>query len=46
MKKILIGLAAGTAAIATPALAGDGEGYVGVGAGIVIPKDTEIDIGS
>ena len=41
MKKLLVGLAAGTAVIATPALARDGSWYAGLEAGVLLPEDTE-----
>jgi opacity protein-like surface antigen len=44
----IVALATGVAvaAVAAPAQARDGEAYVGLDAGIVIPQDTKIDVGN
>ena len=42
LRKYLLAAAA-AAAIATPAVARDGSGYVGVEGGILFPKDSDVD---
>ena len=44
-RKASLAAAVAACAIAVPAQARDGEGYVGLDAGIVIPQDTKIDVG-
>jgi opacity protein-like surface antigen len=44
MRKLVIGLALATSALASPALARDGSGYVGVEGGILQLEDQDLDV--
>ena len=44
MRKYLLAAVA-VAAIASPAAARDGSGYVGVDAGLIWPRDTDLNVG-
>ena len=45
MRKIILGMAAVTAVVATPAAARDGAWYVGGDFGAMLVEDTEVDVG-
>jgi opacity protein-like surface antigen len=45
-RKAALAATVAACAIAVPAQARDGEGYIGLDAGIVIPQDTKIDVGA
>lgn len=45
MRKLAIGLALASTALATPAMARDGQWYVGVDGGAMIAEDLDLDIG-
>ena len=46
MHKIVLGMAAVTAMVASPAAARDGAWYIGGDFGAMIVEDTEIDVGA
>ena len=45
MRRIALGLGAAAAALCSPAMARDGEGYVGADVGVVFPDDFDTDVG-
>ena len=45
MRKLAIGLALASTALATPAIARDDQWYVGVDGGAMIVEDLQLDIG-
>src|SRR5690606_30560222 len=46
MRKIVLGMAAATAVVASPAFARDGAFYIGADFGAMIVEDTDIDVGA
>lgn len=44
MKKIILGLGVAASAIATPAMARDGQGYFGADVGLVFPNETNVAV--
>src|SRR3546814_17550845 len=46
MKKLAVAVALASTALASPALARDNSWYVGVGGGVMLVEDMDLDIGS
>lgn len=44
MRKLVVGMALATSALATPALARDGQWYVEVGGGVMLVEDVDFDV--
>jgi OOP family OmpA-OmpF porin len=45
MRKLAIGLALASTALATPSMARDGQWYVGVDGGAMIVEDMDVEVG-
>lgn len=46
MRKLAVAMALASTALASPALARDNSWYVGVGGGVMIVEDLDLDIGA